>query len=1004
MRQRKSKRILTLLVALAVMLSLCTTAYAETESSASAEPTASEQATETTGTAEPSAEASPSAAESAEPTETPEPSQPAQSEAPSGSAEQEITDEPAVADLSSVNSVSEVAALSETGDAEGTDGLVMNKTAAYDEETNSYTITLEQYVTGSVSTVTTTKPADIVLVLDVSGSMDYLVKEKKVYNSDLDKSKTYYIKLQSSSDKVTPVTYSNGSWGYYNSNNRRRTVNPKVSQYDYFGEQFYEGETRLNALKTAVNNFIDSVAKNATEKNVDHRIAIVTYASSANTRANLTSVNNNVANVTFLKNTVSGLSANGATAADYGMEYAQTVLNSADENSTKVVVMFTDGEPNHGQNFDGTVANTTIKEAKEIKDSGATVYTIGMLSGADDTLPAPDGSSDADKINRYMHYVSSNYPDATSMSKGENMADGVGGDTGKSFYLAADSAEKLNDIFQQISHSVNNPSIKLGTDTVVKDTVTQYFNMPNVSDVSVYTANCTGKDSNGNYTFGDGTKYTGATVAIDKDNNAITVTNFDYAENYVNSGADGKTYGGKKLIVEFTITPKAGFLGGNNVPTNGDDSGIYANSKAETAIKNYTIPEVNVPVKEIAVDVVDKNVYLYGDVTQAQMLEGATVTVTDTNGNSTTLTSLEASDNYGLDEWQNAFVTINVVTKPEGQTGLTADSTFSLSASMAANAEAKTEIGPKNTETKTDSDSANIFVFKPELTFRDGEVDYLDNAPTDYNVYKVGETAWKHNNTLDTSVTMLGTAPELGLTYTPGTGIDSNGVITFKDKDIPVQVTVKINGTEVNSFTTFVHDDCKVNGCTWSENNKNGDPAFLLHPKNTVLTIAKTVSGGEANPNEHFTFTITGEALKGRIVDATIIGADGCSEEHNHGITDAKLTFSSYGTATVYLKHGEEIKLEGLKAGEVTIAEENGEYTLTAEVNDANVDVSSNSSIGVTLNRGETTKAELDNKLGGTVITGIDSDNAPFIIIGAAVVICAAGFVFLRRRRGRSDF
>ena len=369
MRQRKSKRILTLLVALAVMLSLCTTAYAETESSASAEPTASEQATETTGTAEPSAEASPSAAESAEPTETPEPSQPAQSEAPSGSAEQEITDEPAVADLSSVNSVSEVAALSETGDAEGTDGLVMNKTAAYDEETNSYTITLEQYVTGSVSTVTTTKPADIVLVLDVSGSMDYLVKEKKVYNSDLDKSKTYYIKLQSSSDKVTPVTYSNGSWGYYNSNNRRRTVNPKVSQYDYFGEQFYEGETRLNALKTAVNNFIDSVAKNATEKNVDHRIAIVTYASSANTRANLTSVNNNVANVTFLKNTVSGLSANGATAADYGMEYAQTVLNSADENSTKVVVMFTDGEPNHGQNFDGTVANTTIKEAKEIKEN-----------------------------------------------------------------------------------------------------------------------------------------------------------------------------------------------------------------------------------------------------------------------------------------------------------------------------------------------------------------------------------------------------------------------------------------------------------------------------------------------------------------------------------------------------------------------------------------------------------------------------------------------------------
>lgn len=1008
MRQRKSKRILTLLVALAVMLSLCTTAYAETESSASAEPTASEQATETTGTAEPSAEASPSAAESAEPTETPEPSQPAQSEAPSGSAEQEITDEPAVADLSSVNSVSEVAALSDTDGAEGADGLIINKTASYNSN-GSYTITLEQYVTGSVTTTTTIKPADIVLVLDVSGSMkDTLSTEyvyTEVYSGNLDWWDTYYI--EDGNGGYTQVSYhyqwnyNNSGYWYYGSGNNKTIVTPKTSASDSDSThvQFYKygQQTKLDALKEAVNNFIDSVAENATDNDVNHRIAIVTYASSASTPKSLTSVKDNAANVTSLKNTVSGLSANGATAADYGMEYAQTVLNSADENSTKVVVMFTDGEPNHSNGFDTTVANTTIKEAKKIKDSGATVYTIGMMSGADDTFPVTDYNRLAN-FNKYMHCVSSNYPSATSLSNPGTQATP---ETGKSFYLVADSADKLNDIFQQISHSVVKPSLELGEETVVKDTVTQYFNMPNDSDVKVYTADCNGKDSNGNYTFGDRTKYTDATVAIE--NNAITVTNFDYAKNYVNSGADEKTYGGKKLIVKFTITPKDGFLGGNNVPTNGSDSGIYASSEAETAIKNYTIPEVNVPVKEIAVDVVDKNVYLYGDVTQAQMLEGATVTVTDTNGNSTTLTSLEASDNYGLDEWQNAFVTINV-TKPEGQTGLTADSTFSLSASMAANAEAKTEIGPKNTETKTDSDSANIFVFKPELTFRDGEVDYLDNAPTDYNVYKVGETAWKHNNTLDTSVTMLGTAPELGLTYTPGTGIDSNGVITFKDKDIPVQVTVKINGTEVNSFTTFVHDDCKVNGCTWSENNKNGDPAFLLHPKNTVLTIAKTVSGGEANPNDHFKFTITGEALKGRTVDAVITGADGCSEEHNHGITDAKLTFSSYGTATVYLKHGEEIKLEGLKAGEVTIAEENGEYTLTAEVNDANVDVSSNSSIGVTLNRGETTKAELDNKLGGTVITGIDSDNAPFIIIGAAVVICAAGFVFLRRRRGRSDF
>lgn len=1000
MRQRKSKRILTLLVALAVMLSLCTTAYAETES-ALAEPTASEQAAETAGTAEPSAEASPSAAESAEPTETPEPSQPAQSEAPSGSAEQEITDEPAVADLSSVNSVSEVAALSDTDGAEGADGLIINKTAAYDEVTKSYKITLEQYVTGSVTTTTTTKPADIVLVLDVSGSMDntlsgYVYTE--VYSGNLNWWSNYYI--EDGNGGYTQLSYQRGYW-YYGSGSNKTTVTPKTSASDSDSThvQFYKygQQTKLDALKSAVNNFIDSVAENAKENDgVEHRIAIVTYASSAFTLKSLTSVNN-TADVTSLENTVNSLYANGATRSDLGMSNARAVLNSADENSTKVVVMFTDGKPTMQSAFNTTVANSTISTAGTMKKNDTTVYTIGMMEDANDGFPLPSGQTD---VNRYMHLVSSNYPDATSMDSPGDRANGVS--DGKSFYLAADSAEKLNDIFQQISHSVNNPSIKLGTDTVVKDTVTQYFNMPNASDVNVYTANCTGKNGD-TYTFGEREEYTEAEVEI-KDN-AITVTNFDYATNYVNSGTDGSTYNGKKLIVEFTITPKDGFLGGNDVPTNGSDSGIYENGTTDTAIKNYTIPKVNVPVKDITVDVVDKNVYLFGDVTRADMLEGATVKAQAYG----TLIELNLSDdatNFGLETWQNEFVTINV-TKPEGQPALTADSTFTLSASMAAKEEATTTIGePNSTEVVTVKDDAKINVFKPVLTFKDGEVDYLDNAPTnptDYNSNNLVSEVWKHGTTssADDGVKILGDKPTLDLTYTPGEGI-TEGVITSKNTDIPVQVTVKIGDKYATEYTKFEHQVCDP-VCGWSNDKEDGDPAFLLHPKNTVLTIAKTVSGGEANPNEHFTFTITGEALKGRIVDATIIGADGCSEEHNHGITDAKLTFSSYGTATVYLKHGEEIKLEGLKAGEVTIAENSGEYTLTAKVDGTKVDVN-NSSIGVSLNRGDNKKAEMNNNLGGTLILGIDSDNAPFIIIGAAVVICAAGFVFLRRRRGRSDF
>lgn len=1036
MRQRKSKRILTLLVALAVMLSLCTTAYAETES-ALAEPTASEQAAETAETAEPSAEASPSAAESAEPTETPEPSQPAQSEAPSEPAESENTEEPAGADLSSVNSVSEVAALSDTDGAEGTDGLIINKTASYNED-GSYTITLEQYVTGSVQTITSTKPADIVLVLDVSGSMDDTLSTEYVYTetySVRNNGTYYYIKV---GDEYTQVHYQWGNWGstgywYYGSDNNRKTVTPKTSANDSDSThvQFYtrttETTTKLDALKSAVNNFIDSVAENASSNDVDHRIAIVKYAcgktnsvgndtysghghsGSCNYTQIVAALSDAKTNEQNLENAVKGLTAARATRSDYGMDLAQTVLNSAtdeatDEGRTKVVVMFTDGKPTTLDTFDNEVANGAISAAKSIKDSGATVYTIGMLNGADDNLPAPTGNGENDKINRYMHYVSSNYPNATSINAGGNMNSGVGGNTEKSFYLAADSAEKLNEIFQQISQSVSKPSLELGKETVVKDTVTEYFNMPaNTEDVKVYTADCTGKDSNGNYIFGDRTACTDVEVGIE--GNTINVTNFDYAENYVNSGADGNTYDGKELIVEFTITPKDGFLGGNNVPTNGKDSGIYANSDdtsdSTKAVGLYENPTVNVPVKDITVNVEDKNVYLYGDVTQEDMLKDATVTA-QAYGKNIVLDLTKA--NYGLESWQNEFVTI-VVNKPDEQSALTEDGTFTLSASMTAKETSTTTIGEANSTTAVlETDEANIYVFKPKLTFKDGEVDYLDKAPTSYDTYKVGETDWKHGDTLDTSVDMLGTPPNLDLTYAPGAGIES-GVITSKDADIPVQVTVKINGTEVNSYTTFVHDACTVTDCTWSdENYKNGDPAFLLHPKNTVLTIAKTVSGGEGNPNEHFTFTITGgDALKNRTVDATIAGADGCSEEHNHGITDAKLTFGSDGKATVYLKHGEEITLEGLKAGEVTIAENSGEYTLTAKVDGTKVDVN-NSSIGVSLNRGDNKKAEMNNNLGGTLILGIDSDNAPFIIIGAAVVICAAGFVFLRRRRGRSDF
>lgn len=1032
MRQRKSKRILTLLVAIAVMLSLSTTAYAQTELQ-SAQPTASasasEEATQEPATAEPGAEASPSAVESAQPTATPEQSEPAKDEAQPAEPDQPSEDIE-WNDMNSVKCTSSAAPLVKTQGAvkarramakakanSEEKGLIKSKTVTANDD-GSYKITLEQYVTGTVSTVTTSKPVDVVLVLDVSGSMDDRFTEyTPVYN--LSKNTTYYIDVDNTAKEVKHHTNSGWfdeweiGWYYYNGYNRTY-VTPKTSADDTDSNhvQFYkisQGDKKIDALKKAVNNFIDEVSKDANTSGVDHQIAIVKYAGAKNSKVgndkyrdggytyNYSQVVKNLTSASSaatLKGAVNDLSPAGATSADYGMQHAADIISKIPTNrdSTKVVVMFTDGEPNHDNGFDSSVASATIKEAKKIKYNGATVYTVGVMSGADDTFPMPDGAKD---VNKYMHCVSSNYPNATSMS---NSGGAPALPAGTSYYLAANNAGKLNDVFQKISQEVTKPAIELDKTTVVKDIVTPYFDMPaDKSDIKVYTADYTGKDSSGNREFGARQDFN---AEVKMDGNTISVSNFDFSGNCVKEDTAGNA-SGKKLIIEFTVTPKTGFLGGNNVPTNGDQSGIY-NDKS-SFVDKFEVPKVNVPINDITAKVVDKNVYLKGDVSQDQMLNDASVTVQDRNGKDIEL-NLEDS-NFGLESWQNEFVNI-VVEKPAGVTDLKEDTTFKLSASIKPKEKAETSVGEANNmDGKSANAEGNINVFKPELTFQDSQVDYLDNAPTNYDANKVGEAVWKHDDkaSTDEGVKMLGSEPTLGLEYTPGEGIQDNKIVS-KD-NIQVKVTVKIDDDDVTNQTTFEHNPCDSE-CGWTQPTKKGDPAFLLHCKNTGLVISKTVSGGAANPNEHFAFEIKGgDALKERTVKATM--NTGCSE-HSNEIVNGELKFDGNGVARITLKHGETLTLEGLKEGDVSITETRGQYTLTAKVDDKEATLKGDNEnvLGVKLVRGNQTKAEMTNSLGSQPILGVDVDNMPYIMIGAAVVICAAGAIFIarRNRRRHSDF
>lgn len=323
------------------------------------------------------------------------------------------------------------------------------------------------------------------------------------------------------------------------------------------------------------------------------------------------------------------------------------------------------------------------------------------------------------------------------------------------------------------------------------------------------------------------------TVEIDDSTNSITVTGFDFSHNFVaeNGRLEGDVtqpgdFHGRKVVIEFTVTPKDGFLGGNQVPTNTADSGVYYEG---AAVDTFAVPTVDVPIDPITVTAQDKNVYLMGDLTADQLEAGSTVNV----GN--VLLDMTA-DNYGLEAWQNAYVDITA-TVPTDKTNLTDDtSSYTLGVT----------VSPKSTGTavaKSGSDTADIYVFKPEITWKDSQLNVGETV--NYEDQNYVSTVWKHGNTLDTSVTMVGTAPKLDYGYAP-----QASAVTQETK---VNVTVKIDGTNVTDFVTFLHEDCDFDTCTFNPD----ECEFIVHIKSFDLTIVK--EGWEAiDENQTFVFNVTG--------------------------------------------------------------------------------------------------------------------------------------------------
>lgn len=464
-----------------------------------------------------------------------------------------------------------------------TPGLELRK--VYDPSTGL--LTLEAYATGSTTTTTSTAPVDIVLVLDVSGSMDknivsYTYTPVYEINSD----GTYY--YQDANGQYQRAYYCGGGLthdgGWYTQdhgigNHPGTRLTPKTSA-DSTGTQFYTGTQsttkKIDALRSAVNGFIDSVAA----KSADSQIAIVKFAGDKTNKVgndtywedgytynysqivkNLTTVDATGADA--LKTAVSALRAAGATAADYGMQHAQTIITGAANNGRqKVVVMFTDGEPNHNNGFSNSVANAAISASRAMKNNGngATVYTIGCFG----TLTG-DTKTNVDK---YMNYVSSNYPNATSMTD-------AGTKASDNFYKTVGSTADLDAIFQEISQTAGGATLTLGSETVLKDVVSEYFDLPEnaSSQITAQSYSCTGFDASGNPIWSDTPDTASYKVTVDGRN--VSVTGFDYSANWVgkDTTTDVMHTPGKKLVVTIPIVDNGTGMG--EVPTNGTDSAVY---------------------------------------------------------------------------------------------------------------------------------------------------------------------------------------------------------------------------------------------------------------------------------------------------------------------------------------------------------------------------------------------------------------------------------------------
>ena len=843
-------------------------------------------------------------------------------------------------------------------DISAADALELKKTATPNGD-GTYTLTLESYTTAAVEGV----PTDVVLLLDRSGSMydaaeiDTSKLVNGVYMSDTltyeelmalgheekmngpqqagyymmaNDSKLYCVQWDDKNNKwvkydIPASNYKKGTVETHRKDNSPTDLKKKndgnaIFYKSIFGVSYDGVKTFLDEISEASNTRV-AIASfgryqiKSTDTKDDDWIgtgvynndtfykygSISDFYNSDVFKSSFKSVDND-AELQQLYNSLSIYEpAINQTATGAGLRVTQKLFdNASSADRNQVVIIFTDGEPTGADEnittsqcyeASGAYANDKkpLRHAKKqvdvLKDSGCAVYAIGP-QGGNATVST-------------LNYFASD-PDSS--------------------YCFNPSATETAAAFKEIAGYIVEGTKELNKNTLVVDEISPYFVLPEGADVSaieVYTADYKG-DSGGKASFAGPVKFASAKVEVDNEAGIVKVSNFDYNANAVYM--TGSTPHGKKLIVKIPMEVKPGFLGGDGVPTNTSEAGIY---NGDSAIARFEVPEVNVGVREVTPSSSSGSIYLSQTASLPTIANighykmGTTDFVVDgvNNAYADVVYAIEDPDGNVMTYTIPAGTAYESLTGdgwsvPEGLSQaplLKSDTTYKITCTVTSSTNSGNTITPENPTT------AVVHVFKPEITFNDSEIElgvpvvYSDNGGADIDGSLEDDVCWLHGED-EASVSTMGVAPTLEYSYSPQAAAFNS------DTNVKVSVTAKGNGTnipedqDITQYVTFYRDACEFEGCAHDDKalvsaTDESRVNFVVHVSTFDLTITKA---GIAQPlDDDGKRTVDEDDAEYQSTVFTIT----CTEDD-----DFSMKVAVHGNSSVTIK--------GLRVGTYTVTED----------------------------------------------------------------------------------